>query len=87
MSGFLLVYDGAGSGLESVGSVTFWPGESPSRHGRFVVAMLTKTLAWLVTSLFVALIVWWWLDPASFSQNSVLRWFKDLSVPLPERLR
>jgi hypothetical protein len=49
--------------------------------------MLTKTLAWLVTSLFVALIVWWWLDPASFSQNSVIRWFKDFSVPLPERLR
>ena len=49
--------------------------------------MLTKTLAWLVTSLFVALILWLWLDPVSFSQNSVIRWFKDLSVPLPERLR
>jgi hypothetical protein len=49
--------------------------------------MLTKTLAWFVTSLFVALIVWWWLDPVSFSQKSVLRWFKDFSVPLPERLR
>jgi hypothetical protein len=49
--------------------------------------MLIKTLAWLVTSLFVALIVWWWLDPGGFSQNPVLRWLKDLSVPLPERLR
>jgi hypothetical protein len=49
--------------------------------------MLTKALAWLVISLLVVLIVWWWLDPAGFSQNPVLKWFKGLSVPLPERLR
>jgi hypothetical protein len=49
--------------------------------------MLAKKFVWVVTSLFVALIVWWWLDPAGFSQNPALRWLKDLSVPLPERVR
>jgi hypothetical protein len=49
--------------------------------------MNSKTLAWVVTSLVVTLLVWWWLDPVGFSQNPVLRWFKGFSVPLPERLR
>jgi len=49
--------------------------------------MLTKKLAWLAISLFVALIAWWWFDPVGFSRNPVLTWFKGLSVPLPERLR
>jgi hypothetical protein len=49
--------------------------------------MLTKTLAWLVISLFVVLIVWWWLNPVGFSQNPVITWFRGLSMPLPERLR
>jgi hypothetical protein len=49
--------------------------------------MLTKTLAWLVISLFVVSIVWWWLDPVGFSQNPVVTWFKGLSSLLPERLR
>ena len=49
--------------------------------------MLTKTLTWLVISLFVALIVWWWLDSVGFSQNPVFMWFKGYSVPLPEGLR
>ena len=58
-----------------------------TRRGRLVLAMLTKTLAWLVISLFVMLIVWWWLDPVGFSQNPVITWFKGLHSPLPERLR
>jgi hypothetical protein len=49
--------------------------------------MVHKTLAWLVISLLVVLIAWWWLDPVGFSQNPVVTWFKGLSVPLPERLR
>jgi hypothetical protein len=49
--------------------------------------MLTKTLAWLVISLFVISIAWWWLDPVGFSQNAVITWLKGLSMPLPERLR
>jgi hypothetical protein len=49
--------------------------------------MLTKTLPWLVIALAAALAAWWWFDPVGFSQNPVLRWFKGLSVPLPERLR
>jgi len=78
------LYDCAASGLESVESVTFGQGTA-TRHGTFGIAM--RTLAWIVTSLFVALIVWWWFDPVGFSQNPVLRWFKAFSVPLPERLR
>lgn len=49
--------------------------------------MLTKTLAWSVIVLFVVSLLWWWLDPAGFSQNPVLTWFKSLSSPLPERIR
>jgi hypothetical protein len=49
--------------------------------------MLTKTMAWLVISLFVLSILWWWLDPVGFSQNPVVAWLKGLSLPLPERLR
>jgi len=49
--------------------------------------MAAKTLVWIVTAVFAALIVWWWLDPVGFYQNPVLRWFKDFSVPLPERAR
>ena len=49
--------------------------------------MLIKTLPWLAISLFVALVAWWWFDPAGFSQNPVITWFKGFSVPLPERLR
>ena len=58
-----------------------------TKHGRFDVAMLTKTLTWLVISLFVALTAWWWLDPVGFSQNPVFTWFKGYSVPLPEGFR
>lgn len=49
--------------------------------------MLTKTLAWLVISLFAVSLVWWWLDPLGFSRNPVLTWFKSLSVPSPGRFR
>lgn len=49
--------------------------------------MLVKTLPWLVTSLFVAIIAWWWFDPVGFSQNAVFKWFKSFSVPLPGLLR
>jgi hypothetical protein len=49
--------------------------------------MVTKTLAWLVISVSVILIGWWWLDPVGFSQNPVLTWFRGLSFPMPQRFR
>ena len=42
--------------------------------------MLSKTLGWGVTSVFMLSFAWWMVDPQGFSQNPVLSWLRELTL-------
>jgi hypothetical protein len=48
-------------------------------------AMLSKTFSWIIIVVVVTGVIWWMVDPAGFSQNPVINFFRGLSGWTPGR--